>query len=61
MKPGSIQQFSTVGIVPTSSIGNVRSTSMQLSRSDRRLEEEAYANQDDPEIGTLLLKVHCRS
>ena len=32
-----------------------------IATSDRRLEEEAYANQDDPEIGTLLLKVHCRS
>ena len=30
-------------------------------RAIRSLEEEAYANQDDPEIGTLLLKVHCRS
>ena len=32
-----------------------------LSSSDRRLEEEAYANQEDPGIGALLLKVHCRS
>ena len=32
-----------------------------LTSIDRRLEEEAYANQEDPEIGALLLKVHCRS
>ena len=32
-----------------------------MDSSDRRLEEEAYANQEDPEIGALLLKVHCRS
>ena len=32
-----------------------------IASSDRRLEEEAYANQEDPEIGALLLKVHCRS
>ena len=32
-----------------------------LTSTDRRLEEEAYANQEDPEIGALLLKVHCRS
>ena len=32
-----------------------------LSSINRRLEEEAYANQNDPEIGALLLKVHCRS
>ena len=32
-----------------------------LRSIDRRLEEEAYANQEDPEIGALLLKVHCRS
>ena len=32
-----------------------------LTSIDRRLEEEAYANQEDPEIGVLLLKVHCRS
>ena len=31
-----------------------------LSSIGRRLEEEAYANQDDPEIGALLLRVHCR-
>ena len=31
-----------------------------LTSIDRRLEEEAYANQEDPEIGALLLKVHCR-
>ena len=32
-----------------------------LTSIDRRLEEEAYANQEDPAIGALLLKVHCRS
>ena len=32
-----------------------------LSSSDRRLEEEVYTNQDDPEIGALLLEVHLRS
>ena len=32
-----------------------------LTSIDRRLEEEAYANQEDPDIGALLLKVHCRS
>ena len=32
-----------------------------LRSSDRRREGEFYANQDDQEIGALLLRVHCRS
>ena len=31
-----------------------------IKSSDRLLEEEAYANQDDLQIGSLLLDVHCR-
>lgn len=32
-----------------------------IKSGHRRLEEEAYANQDDLEIGSLLLDVHCRT
>ena len=32
-----------------------------ITSSQRLLEEEAYANQSDLEIGSLLLDVHCRS